>query len=877
MKKILLAFSLCGLFISVLAQQAETVHGEIMIQFRKDFDVKEFEHVVSRELGILPQLKVLSCVSDHMDIWLCHFNENQVEKYAFIKDIKQLPMVRNAQANHIIAERIIPDDPFFNQQWHHQQAQDHDIDSELAWEITTGGQTVTGDEIVVCVVEINGTDWDVIDIAANHWYNELEIPNNGLDDDGNGYVDDYDGWNVSSQTDNLNAGDHGTRVCSMIGSKGNNNTGVTGVNWDVKLMNVEIGSITESNVIAGYNYPLKMRKLYNETNGEAGAFVVATNSSWGTNNGQPADAPLWCAMYDSLGAYGVLSCGATSNSGVNVDVVGDLPTACPSEFLISVGRTNSEDVRASGGFGLTTIDLMAPGDAVYLANNTSYGTTTGTSFSSPCVAGAIALLYSAPCNSISQITTSDPVLAAQMVRDYILDGVDQTTQLINETVSGGRLNVNNSLVMLMEECDNGSCVPPFSFEVQHENGTLDYTITWDVLQGQSAFEVQYRQVGSLDWMVIEGGVDVPQCSLNGLLSCTEYELRVMSYCGKSMSNWSASFLWTTDGCCDHPDTITQTSITDDSVTLTWVDVLAANSYDVIFMPEDGDTLTFSDIEESTSEFSGLLSCMNYTVNIFSNCENASTESVDFQIHTTGCDDCSDLSYCSVSAGAEYEYIAHVVLGNINRVSTSDNGYVLVEDMTTILSLNTTYDIFCTPGYTGNQFNENFRVWIDYNSDGVFSEPNELVFDAPDPTTSEIVGSFTVPGDVQDGVVRMRVAMRYTTNNNPAEPLACGTWTYGEIEDYCVTLSTTINTEEQNDQTQFAVYPNPSSEGFRLQYPMIWDYDQVELRMLGMDGKLIRIIKCKSGDFIPTSSLASGIYHLSVEVGDKIYHQRIIVN
>jgi subtilisin family serine protease len=143
-----------------------------------------------------------------------------------------------------------------------------------------------------------------------------------------------------------------------------------------------------------------MRRLYNETDGEKGAFVVATNASWGINGGEPADSPLWCAMYDSLGAQGVLNCGATANNNVDVDVVGDLPTACPSDFMISVTATNIDDMRTFSAYGATTIDVGAPGDNVYTTSiSGGYGTTSGTSFASPLTAGVIGLLYSAPCAS----------------------------------------------------------------------------------------------------------------------------------------------------------------------------------------------------------------------------------------------------------------------------------------------------------------------------------------------------------------------------------------------------------------------------------------------------------------------------------------------
>jgi hypothetical protein len=397
-----------------LGQKAATIFGEVLVQLKPGVSPDEIEKGVQEELGILPAFKFNSSVSDYMRIWLFSFDENTISKADMLRTLSTIKGVSIAQVNHVVEDRIMPDDPFIGQQWHHYQVNDHDIDSDLAWNITTGGVTANGDTIVVCIVEGGGAKWDVPDIIDNHWVNIHEIPDNGIDDDGNGYIDDYHGWSVPTQNDQvIGSGSHGAQVSSMVGAKGNNGTGITGVNWDVKLMQVRMGGVSEANVIAAYTYPLIMRKMYNETGGEQGAFVVVTNSSWGTNFGQPADAPLWCAMYDSLGVYGILSAGATANVNVNVDIQGDLPTACPSDYLVTVTNTNSSDIKvSSAGYGATTIDLGAPGNQVYLANNTGYGATTGTSFSTPCVSGAIALLYSAPCTSFMGLVNSDPAVAA---------------------------------------------------------------------------------------------------------------------------------------------------------------------------------------------------------------------------------------------------------------------------------------------------------------------------------------------------------------------------------------------------------------------------------------------------------------------------------
>ncbi|MDA9756018.1 S8 family serine peptidase, partial [Flavobacteriales bacterium] len=332
--------------------------------------------------------------------------------------------------------------------------------------------------IVVAVLEGGGSNYNHVDLIDNHWVNNEEIPGNGIDDDNNGFVDDYNGWNAGSNNDAIAAGGHGTSVSGMIGATGNNGNGGAGVNWDVEIMQVDMGGgLTESNVIAAYNYPYTMRNLYNTSGGTQGAFVVATNASWGIDGANPANYPVWCAYYDDLGAAGILNCGATANNNVNIDVVGDMPTGCGSDYMVAVTATNDSDVRTFSGYGATTIDLGAPGENVFLpSGSTGYGGTSGTSFASPCVAGGIALVYSAPCADLASSALTSPQATADAVRGYILSGVDAVPNLVGETVTGGRLNVRNALDLAIEDCNPDlGCTDPtacnYSPEAITDNGS----------------------------------------------------------------------------------------------------------------------------------------------------------------------------------------------------------------------------------------------------------------------------------------------------------------------------------------------------------------------------------------------------------------------
>ena len=851
------------------SQEASIIDGEAIIRLHSNSDVDAFERRSSTSFGINGGFGISRCLIPSMDIWLVHFNQELFTLDEALYLLRSDTAVLIAQANHSIEERILPDDPLFELQWHHEQASDHDIDTPQAWDITTGGTNALGHDIVVCVVEINGTKWDTPDIVENHWVNLNEIPDNGMDDDANGYVDDYHGWNASTGDDNIGTGDHGTRVSSMIGSKGNNTLGVTGVNWDVKLMQVQIGGSNEAAAIEGYAYPLAMRRLYNQSGGAQGAFVVATNSSWGTDGGQADSAPLWCAMYDSLGSEGVLSCGSTTNNNVNVDDVGDLPTGCPSDYLISVARTNSADIRAGGGYGITTIDLAAPGDAVYLANNSSYGNTTGTSFSSPCVAGAIALIYSAPCTSLAEQSIMDPAFTALQLKESILSGVDTTTQLISELVSGGRLNVWNSMQQILAVCDNSLCSVPFGINVVPTTGT-DYDVSWNAGPSASSFAIRYRIQGTMDWTSVS--VTSPNLSLSDLSLCSSYELQVMSFCDGDSSQWSSAVNFITDGCCENPGGIVIVSNTGQSVTLEWSPVLSATGYTVSVSDMAGLEIFSSVVAENTVTLDGLQNCSYYVVNVYSICVGFPPPPLPFNFLTAGCDNCAQVEVCSASASAAEEFIQFVSIGSISRESTSDNGYVFVTDETTELLLGQTYDITLTPGYTSGLYNENFRVWMDLNSDGDLEDLDELVFDAPQPTQQQITGSILIPSSAAIGSVRMRVAMAYTPSTNAQEPVPCGVWNFGEVEDYCVTLSTITNVATAYEVNEI-LFPVPAMDKlfFRGQVSVLRCFDVTGREHFLVGSSYNGVTE------MDVTSLSNGVYVLQYQSKGVLTTQSFIIS
>ncbi len=774
------------------AQDIDHVLGDLLIQLKADADIKALSKDLQFYNSEPTKLEVVAQISRPMNIWRLHFDQNTIHERRFLNFLKDHPLIETVQVNHLLKMReTVPDDSFFSEQWQYINdgsnggTVDADMDADQAWDITTGGVTIQGDTIVVAVLD-DGIDLNHQDFGDNLWINHAEIPNNGLDDDNNGYVDDYRGWNVALNNDNISGGGHGTPVAGIVGAQGNNGIGVTGVNWNVKLMVIKNSSnLNEAAVLAAYTYALESRILYNDTDGAEGAFVVSTNASWGINGGDPADAPLWCAFYDTLGMAGIISCGATINADENVDEFGDLPTACPSDFLISVTNTNRLDEKdANAGYGATTIDLGAHGADVYTtASNNSYSEFFGTSGSTPHVTGAVALLYSAPCENISALAKTDPAAAAAQVRQYIFEGVDPNTSLQGITTTGGRLNIFNSLNVLMSNC--GPCPSAYNIEVTDLTDT-NANLVWTAGINSNTSTLRWREVDSPTWNEVINASS--PFALTNLTACTTYEFQIDAICDNENSGYTESLIFETDGCCEAPAGIEVSMITFNTTQINWSSVLAAQSYNLMLNGPSGNT-TFTGITTNSFQLMDLEPCTNYSFSIQTVCANEVTEfSPPINFMTFGCGACTDFVYCtSTGEDANFEWIAAVEIADLDNSSGSDGGYGnYTGTIANVMTFNT-YSVSLTPDFQANNFDEYFRIWIDYNHDGEFDPVSELAFDSEIASDETVTGTITIPGDATFGLTRLRVGMEWEGNTGEESPEACEIIPYGEVEDYCINI------------------------------------------------------------------------------------------
>ena len=214
-------------------------------------------------------------------------------------------------------------------------------------------------------------------------------------------VDDRYGWNAYNNNGNITGSTHGTHVAGIAAAQGDNGFGVAGVSWDSEFVSISGSSGSTSTVLIAYGYALDLKDDWIASGGVEGANIVATNSSFGidlANCNSPQYSP-WNDMYDLMGQSGILSCAATANAQFNIDVVGDVPTGCSSDFVVSVTATNNRDQRTFSAYGATTIDLGAPGESIF-------STVTGNGFGSSVGAIAMALGASTTDACTPTITTA---------------------------------------------------------------------------------------------------------------------------------------------------------------------------------------------------------------------------------------------------------------------------------------------------------------------------------------------------------------------------------------------------------------------------------------------------------------------------------------
>lgn len=401
------------------------------------------------------------------------------------------PYVEYAEKNYIVrAAETIPNDTHFSKLWGLRNTGqsggtvDADIDASNAWDIHKGSMGV-----VVAIID-TGVDYNHPDLQANIWTNPGETgggkETNGIDDDGNGYVDDWRGWDFQAaypgdndpmDGNGLDGAYHGTHVAGTVGAKGNNGQGVVGVCWNVKLMALRFldwtGEGTTANAIRAIDYA-----TYN------GAHL--SNNSYGGYGGESYEGAIERAR-----SNGKLFIAAAGNASINTDYTSHYPSCCDIDNVISVLATDHNDNLAPySNFGPYSVDVGAPGGTedttqgnynIYSTKkDNAYQYHAGTSMASPHVAGLVAL-----------IKAHRPSLNWWQVKTILMKSVDPKSSLSGKCATQGRINAYSALTTATPN------LPAAPSNLNAQAFGCDIRLTWtDNANNESGFYV-YRKNGNI--------------------------------------------------------------------------------------------------------------------------------------------------------------------------------------------------------------------------------------------------------------------------------------------------------------------------------------------------------------------------------------------
>ena len=532
-----LALSVLWLGSSVQAQSTlDYVPGEILVKWAPGLVASGAAMARDQVAGLT--LREFSQIGwEHLQI------DPTMDVQAAIQKILQQPGVLVAEPNYIVfLSATFPNDTSFGLQWALQntgQTVDGtagtagaDISMTTAWDLRT-----TSPNIVVAVID-SGITLNHTDLNSNLWVNPGEIPGNGIDDEGNGRVDDVNGWDfVNNDNDPSDDNNHGTHVSGIIGAKGNDGYGIAGVTWTVQLLALKsfnsAGTGTTANIVSAIEYATAK-----------GAHII--NASF-------TSAAYSQAQKDAIDAFPGIFVAAAGNDGTNNDLTPKYPACYTSSNIIAVAATDQNDALWSfSNFGTTCVDLAAPGVNIYSdisAGSLAYKD--GTSMAAPHVSGVAALAKAQEPNR----TTAE-------IRSAILSNVDAKASLSGKVATGGRLNAHAALAAIAPFAPTGLAGTAA--------GATQIDLTWtDNSAGETGDEVQ-RKTGSGDFATLATvAANSTSYSDTTATEATTSTYRVRAINSGANSDFTSEVSVTTPPAA--PSGLTATAASTSGINLAWTD------------------------------------------------------------------------------------------------------------------------------------------------------------------------------------------------------------------------------------------------------------------------------------------------------------------
>ncbi len=490
---------LCFSFSCLYGQTVDYVPGQVLIKMKQGKSAAQKNALKSQmEASVLktfPQLGV--------ELWKVDAAQKKADIQTLVSQYQNHPDVEFIEPDYIVSIGVTtPNDPSFGNLWGQNNTgqnggtPDADIDAPEAWDIATESP-----DVVVAIID-TGIDWAHEDLIDNIWQNLGEDADgdgkvlewsgsswifdpgdeNNIDDDGNGFTDDFVGWDFRNNDNNPYDGNsHGTHVAGTVGASGNNNIGVVGVTWKVQLAGLKFlsdaGSGATSDGASALNYAVAMG-------------MPISNNSWG---GGSYSATMYQALQNADANGHLFFAAAGNNYGNNNDTNPHYPSTYDNDNLVAVASTTRTDgLSIFSNIGINTVDLGAPGSSIYSCvpmNN--YGTKSGTSMATPQVAGACALLWG-----------QYPNKTAEEIKEALLNSTDNISALNGKCLTEGRLNVYAAMTYFGTPPPVTGCRYDDSLDLvalYNSAGGASWTTSWNLNQPMDAWSgVQLNSDGCVE-------------------------------------------------------------------------------------------------------------------------------------------------------------------------------------------------------------------------------------------------------------------------------------------------------------------------------------------------------------------------------------------
>ncbi|MFN8283292.1 MAG: GEVED domain-containing protein [Chitinophagales bacterium] len=451
------------------------------------------------------------------------------------------------------------------------------------------------------------------------------------------------------------------------------------------------------------------------------------------------------------------------------------------------------------------------------------------------------------------------------------------------------------------------CVPPTT-TCGAPNGlassaitTTGATVSWTAVSGATSYTLQYKTSAATTWTSVTG-ITTTSRALTGLTAGTTYNFQVSATCSSGTSAYTASTFTTTTtaSTCGTPTGLASSSITTTGATVSWTAVSGATSYTLQYKTSAATTYTtVSGITTTSRALTGLTAGTTYNFQVSATCSSGTSAYTASTFTTTSA---TTTTYCtSKGTSQSYEWIDLVSIGSISRTSAKETGGYVNTGLSTNLVIGSTGNtINFSAGFTSTVYTEYWRIYIDFNKDGDFADAGETIVSGSATGSGTYYATFSVPSTATAGSTRMRVVM-----SDASTATSCGTFSYGETEDYTVNFTSSKTTKQggsaadntgtvyssetrqvaneavvskkgvETKQVALAVYPNPASNNAEIKFTLA-TAGNAKIRLMDLTGRTVierDLGFMNEGDNTYTltnlSDVSTGTYLLLLDIDGKI--------